>query len=240
MKLTPLVLIFPKKAPIFLFCVLCLKPLVANSFELGYGIGSMGLKYELGHKLSESFNLRFASGEFQYIATKGIYRTEVVTITDILNSGGVTTDVKQLSLLFDYHPWRGDFRYTGGITQNRLALEVINYGNRDFIINNSKFSDRLIDSTALAVDLTNGVSPYFGIGWSTGFDRESGLSFSGDIGFYYAVNFALNFSVECTKMTSASKCSKIKSEALKQQQTLRNDLKLVILPSVGAVLSYKF
>ena len=134
--------------------------------------------------------------------------------------------------------WR--FPLYWGITQNRLALEVINYGNRDFIINNSKFSDRLIDSTALAVDLTNGVSPYFGIGWSTGFDRESGLSFSGDIGFYYAVNFALNFSVECTKMTSASKCSKIKSEALKQQQTLRNDLKLVILPSVGAVLSYKF
>ena len=70
MKLTPLVIVSPKKAPIFLFCVLCLNPLAANGFELGYGIGTMGLKYELGHKLSESFNLRFASGEFQYIATR--------------------------------------------------------------------------------------------------------------------------------------------------------------------------
>jgi len=240
MKFVPITVISSKKAPFFLFCVLYLNPLMANAFELGYGLGSMGLKYEAAHKLSESLNLRLGSGEFEYIASKGGITADVISISEMLLGQDATVVIKQLSLLVDYHPWRGDFRFTGGIIKNKLILELVNYGDGEFIINNSRFSDQIFDSTELTMQLSNGVSPYFGVGWSTGFEQNSGLSLSGDLGFYYAVDFALNFSAACKAQVAAIDCSRLRAETSRQQRKLREDLKLLILPTFGVALSYKF
>ena len=240
MKLIPLTVISLKKVPIFLFCVLSLISFPVISLELGYGVGSMGIKYEAGNKLSESFNARLGFSEFEYLAGDDIHSADVATSIDMLLNQDATLDIEQLSLLFDYHPWRGDFRFTGGISKNKLLLELVNYGDGEFIINNYVFSDHWVDSTELTMQLTNGVSPYFGIGWSTGFDRESGFSFSGDLGFYYAVDFALNFSAKCTENASRFQCAKVRSNALKQQRKLRDDSELLIMPMLGALVSYKF
>ena len=240
MKLIPLTVISLKKVPIFLFCILSLISFPVISLELGYGVGSMGIKYEAGHKLSESFNARLGFSEFEYVARDDIYSADVVTSIDMLLNQDTTLDIEQLSLLFDYHPWRGDFRFTGGISKNKLLLELVNYGDGEFIINNYVFSDHWVDSTELTMQITNGVSPYFGVGWSTGFDRESGFSFSGDLGFYYAVDFALKFSAKCTENASRFQCAKVRSHALKQQRTLRDDSELLIMPMLGALVSYKF
>jgi hypothetical protein len=132
------------------------------------------------------------------------------------------------------------FVFTGGISKSKLLLELVNYGDGEFIINDYVFSDHWVDSTELTMQIANGLSPYFGIGWSTGFDRESGFSFSGDLGFYYAVDFALNFSAKCTENASRFQCAKIRSHALKQQRKLRDDSELLIMPMLGALVSYKF
>lgn len=240
MKLIPLTVISLKKVPIFLFCVLLLISFPVISFELGYGVGSMGIKYEASHKLSESFNARLGFSEYEYVASDDIHSADVAASIDMLLNQDATVDIEQLSLLFDYHPWRGDFRFTGGITKNKLLLELVNYGDGDFIINNYVFSDRWVDSTELTMQLTNGVSPYFGVGWSTGFDRKSGFSFSGDLGFYYAVDFALNFSAKCTENASRFQCAKVRSHALRQQRKFRDDSELLIMPMLGALVSYKF
>lgn len=240
MKLFPLTVISLKKVPIFLFYVLCLISFPVISFELGYGVGSMGIKYEASHKLSESFNARLGFSEFEYVSSDDNHSADVASSIDILLKQDATVDIEQLSLLFDYHPWRGDFRFTGGINNNKILLKLVNYGDGEFIINNYVFLDHWVDSTELTMQLTNGVSPYFGIGWSTGFDRKSGFSFSGDLGFYYAVDFALNFSAKCTENASSFQCAKIRSHALKQQSKLRDDSELLIMPMLGALVSYKF
>jgi hypothetical protein len=240
MKLAPITVITAKKIPVFLFCILYLISSSTASFELGYGLGSMGFKYEVGHKFSESFNLRLGSSEFEFIASDGVYTNGVPTISDMLFNQNTTFDLNQLSLLFDYHPWRADLRFTGGITKNKILLEVVNHGDSEFNINNYSFSDQIVDLTELTMQLTNGMSPYFGIGWSTGFDQNSGFSFSGDLGFYYAVDFALNFSAECKAEAAAVDCSKLRTETLSQQRKLRRDLKPLILPNFGVSLSYKF
>ena len=240
MKFVPITVIPSKKAPVFLCCLLYLNPLMATGFELGYGVGSMGFKYEAGHKFSESFNVRLGSSEFEFIASDAIYSNGVPTISGMLFNQNTTFDLNQLSLLFDYHPWRGDFRFTGGIVKNKLILELVNYGDGEFIINNFRFSDQIVDSTELTMQLSNGVSPYFGVGWSTGFEQNSGFSFSGDLGFYYAVDFALNFSAECKAEAAAFDCSRLRGETLSQQRKLRRDLKPLILPNFGLLLSYKF
>ena len=240
MKFVPITVISSKKAPVFLCCLLYLNPLIATGFELGYGFGSMGLKYEAGHKLSERSNLRLGSSEFEYIASNGGNAADILSISEMLLGQDATVAIKQLSLLVDYHPWRGDFRFTGGIIKNKLILQLVNYGDGEFIINNSRFSDQIVDSTELTMQLSNGVSPYFGVGWSTGFEQNSGFSFSGDLGFYYAVDFALNFSAECKAEAAAFDCSRLRGETLSQQRKLRRDLKPLILPNFGLLLSYKF
>ena len=240
MKLIPLTVISLKKVPIFLFCVLLLISYPVISFELGYGVGSMGIKYEASHKLSESFNARLGFSEFEYLAGDDIHSADVAASIDMLLNQDATVDIEQLSVLFDYHPWRGVFRFTGGVTKNKLLLELVNYGDGEFIINDYVFSDHWVDSTELTMQVTNGLSPYFGIGWSTGFDRKSGFSFSGDLGFYYAVDFTLNFSAKCTENVSRFQCAKVRSNALKQQRKLRDDSELLIMPMLAALVSYKF
>jgi len=240
MKLIPLTVISQKKVPIFLFCAIPLISFPAISVELGYGVGSMGLKYEAGHKLNEDFNARLGFSEFKYLGRDDTYSAEVATSIHAMLNQDATVDIEQLSLLFDYHPWRGDFRFTAGVAKNKLLLELVNYGDGEFIINHYVFSDDWVDSTKLTMQLTNGVSPYFGVGWSTGFDRKSGFSFSGDLGFYYTVDFALNFSAKCTENASRFQCAKIRPHAVKQQRKLRDDSELVIIPMLGALVSYKF
>ena len=240
MKLIPLTVISQKKVPIFLFCAIPLISFPAISVELGYGVGSMGIKYEAGHKLSESFNARLGFSEYGYVASDDIHSADVASSMDMLLYKDATVDIEQLSVLFDYHPWRGVFRFTGGVTKNKLLLELVNYGDGEFIINDYVFSDHWVDSTELTMQVTNGLSPYFGIGWSTGFDRKSGFSFSGDLGFYYAVDFTLNFSAKCTENVSRFQCAKVRSNALKQQRKLRDDSELLIMPMLAALVSYKF
>ena len=38
-------------------------------------------------------------------------------------------ELEQFSLLIDYHPWQGDFRFTGGYTDNKIY-----FPNREMVI----------------------------------------------------------------------------------------------------------
>ena len=60
---------------------------------------------------------------------------------------------------------------------------MVNFGDGKFIINDRVYFDTVIESTELMLQLTDSFSPYFGFGWSTGFDRDKSFSISGDIGF---------------------------------------------------------
>ena len=94
---------------------------------------------------------------------------------------------------------------------------MVNFGDGKFIINDRVYFDKVIESTELMLQLTDGISPYFGFGWSTGFDREKGFSISGDIGFYYAINFDIEFSANCTKYVS-----QLNALGLKEMQKRRS------------------
>ena len=101
------------------------------------------------------------------------------------------------------------------------------------------FSDQVIDSTD-QLQLTNGISPYFGIGWSKGFDRGKGFSFSGDLGFYYAADFDVNFSAACSENSTRLQCVMVRIKAKKELYYLGQDSEMQLLPMFGMGLAYKF
>jgi hypothetical protein len=214
--------------------------MAAKSIEIGYGFRSQGPTFEIGYKFGDSLNVRLGSSEFTNWDSLVTNNLEIPSLNDIIFNQSGSIELKQLSALIDYYPWQGDFRFTGGITDNRIIFEAINYGDDEFIFNNRIFSDHAVDSTELVIQLTDGVSPYIGIGWSTGFDRHSGFSFSGDLGFYYAVDYAVNFSAQCSDNATRFECTKVKTSARKEMHKLKQELELLLLPMVGMGFSYKF
>jgi hypothetical protein len=207
--------------------------MAAKSIEIGYGFRSQGPTFEIGYKFGDSLNVRLGSSEFTNWDSLVTNNLEIPSLNDIIFNQSGSIELKQLSALIDYYPWQGDFRFTGGITDNRIIFEAINYGDDEFIFNNRIFSDHAVDSTELVIQLTDGVSPYIGIGWSTGFDRHSGFSFSGDLGFYYAVDYAVNFSAQCSDNATRFECTKVKTSARKEMHKLKQELELLLLPMIG-------
>ena len=118
---------------------------------------------------------------------------------------------------------------------------MVNSGDGKFVINHRVYSDKGLESTDLRLQLNDGVSPYFGFGWSSGFDNEKGFSVNGDIGFYYAINFDIEFSANCTKYVSQLKCARAKRNAKKEELKLKIDKKLSYLPMIviGIPTSFK-
>lgn len=233
-----------KKFPLFIFTLCISLSGSVVGVELGVGFRSMGFMFEAGHKFSESFNARLAYGGMYFVGTGEMDQPEIPTANDIFFDAQGSGEFKQLSLLIDYHPGRGNFRFTGGVANNRIILEAVNFGNDEvnkyFTIDDKDYSGAIVESTELVMQLTNGVSPYFGFGWATGFDKEKGFSFNGDIGFFYATDFAINFSAECADKATLLQCTKLKTSAMREQVHLNKDLELLLLPMVGLGLSYKF
>ena len=231
----------PKQAPHFLILLLLyFCSMSASTLELGYGFRSLGHTFEVGHKFSDSFNARLSLSKFDFTAKCDAGTSEIPTLQNLILDKSSSMELEQFSLLIDYHPWQGDFRFTGGYTDNKILFSVDNRGDGDFVINGVTFSDQVVDSTSYQLQLTNGASPYFGIGWSTGFDKESGFSISGDLGIYYAVDTAVKFDAECSEKASRLQCVMLKINTKKEQYYLEKESATRILPMFGMGLSYKF
>lgn len=241
MRLLSSSLVIPKKIPLILIIIfICFFSQPALSFELGFGFRSLGLNVEVGHKFSDNFNARLSISNYDFQSSNNATQSEVSTFTELFFEDYVNIDFEQLSALIDYHPWQGNFRFTGGVTDNKMLFSFVNLGDDKFIINDLVFSDTVVDYTKYKLQLTNGVSPYLGIGWSTGFDKDKGFSFSGDLGFYYSVNFDARFTAKCSDRATRLECIWVKASAKRENINLKQDMKSLLLPMFGMGLAYKF
>lgn len=87
---------------------------------------------EVGHKFSDSFNIRAGISGYEFSAGEDADSSDVPSITTMYLDDSASLDMRQLSLLIDYHPCQGDFRFTGGITDNKIIFAVHNKGDGDF------------------------------------------------------------------------------------------------------------
>lgn len=211
----------------------------AFALELGWGARSTGHTFEISQTMSESFNARLAISGIYFEAKEEMASSEDVGLPDNLFADQWSYEGRQLSALIDYHPWQGNFRITSGATNNRMIFKHVNTGKNGFKINGEKFTEADIESISYKVQLTDGLSPYFGLGWASGFDKKKGWSFNGDLGYFFTAHYKVSLTVNCTKYSSTASCKSAKKNARKKEKSLQENA-LVSVGFFGLGLSYKF
>ena len=210
------------------------------ALEMGVGVKTMGQVVEVGQKLGNSFNVRMAiasdyeSGEVEHSSS------DKIKVDSVLSGDIGQWNVSHSSLLIDYHPWKGNFRLTLGLTDSSLTWSVVNSDVESFTINGNPTPQNVVDSTELEIQFTDGMSPYFGIGWASGFDKEKGFSFNGDFGVMATSDFVVLFDANCVAGQIFSKeCEDVKGDVKQELEDFQSE-ELSLLPLLGLGISYKF
>jgi len=218
---------------VFTYFLLC-KPVFA--VEISLGMSSLGPVIEVGHKVSNRFNARVAIGGLNVDFGEDNSQEEPDIESLFLDQLG-EWQVEHFSALIDYHPWQGNFRLTAGINNNKIIWTVESSDQDNYRFNGQLFNSLEVESTELTAQFTKGISPYVGIGWSTGFDNERGWSFNGDFGAFYLTDTEISFDAKCAD--KATQCDWVQAEAKDKQADLQEEF-LGLFPIFGLGLSYKF
>jgi hypothetical protein len=209
------------------------------AYELGVAARSMGQVVEVGKKIGTSFNIRVAigsdyeSGDIEYSSS------EEIEVESVLSGDLGQWNASHSSALIDYHPWQGSFRLTLGLTDNSLSWLAKNKGAE--FIGGNPIPKGVVDSVEAEIQFTDGISPYLGFGWATGFDKVKGFSFNGDIGVFVTSDFVVLFDANCVKeQIFFAECEAVKKDAKDELAELQADEKISLLPLLGLGVSYKF
>ena len=212
---------------------------ILMALELGVGARSMGQFVEVGKKLGNSFNVRIAIGSDYESGDVEYSSSSEIEVESVLSGDIGQWSASHSSLLIDYHLWQGNFRLTFGLTDNSLTWSAKNNGA--ISIGGNSISQDVVDSVEAEVQFTEGVSPYIGLGWASGFEKVKGFSFNGDIGVFATSDFVVLFDANCIDGQAIStECEAAKEDAKDELKELQADEKISLLPLVGIGVSYKF
>lgn len=199
----------------------------------------MGQVVEVGKKLGNSFNVRMAIGSDYESGDVEYSSSNEIEVESVLSGDVGQWSASHSSLLIDYHPWQGNFRLTFGLTDNSLTWSAKNNGAVS--IGGNSISQDDVASVEAKVQFTEGVSPYIGLGWASGFDKVNGFSLNGDIGLLVASDFIVLFDANCIDgQASSVGCEAAKQGAKDELAELQADEKISLLPLLGLGVSYKF
>ena len=136
--------------------------------------GTLGAGVEVSKGFSEKFSAGLGFNSYNYKTTD---------TTSGINYN-YEFDLQTISLLTNYHPFRGVFRVTAGVMYNSNELKLTGKPSSGAIyeINGKTYTDTQVGT--LSGKLTfNKTAPYFGLGWG---NRPGGkLGISADVGALY-------------------------------------------------------
>lgn len=209
------------------------------ALELGVGARSLGQVVEVGKKLGDRLNVRIAIGSDYESGDVEYSSANEIEVESVLSGDIGQWSASHSSFLMDYHPWQGNFRLTLGLTDNSLRWSAKNNGAVS--IGGNPIAQDVVDSVEVEVQFTDGISPYIGLGWASGFDKVKGFSFNGDIGVFATSDFVVLFDANCIdgQVISAG-CEAAKQDAKDELAELQADEEISLLPVVGLGISYKF
>ncbi len=112
-----------------------------------------------------------------------------------MKQGGIRykgdVSLKNAPIFIDFHPFHGNFRFTGGVYYNDNSFDLSSIVGAGTVVGNTPLGG----TTTLNanVDWSSDFAPYFGIGWGNAaddntFDLPVALGFSLDIGAFYQGN----------------------------------------------------
>ena len=146
----------------------------ANDWGVNLKAGTLGAGVEMSKSLGDKFSAGLGFNSYNYKTTD--------------SASGIDYDYKlelqSASLLANYHPFSGAFRFTGGVLYNNNELKLTGKpsAGSTYTINGVTYTAAQVGT--LTGTLTfNKTAPYLGLGW--GNRPGSKLGLSADIGALY-------------------------------------------------------
>ena len=144
--------------------------------------------------------------------------------------------LKTIPILFDYYPFQGAFRLTGGamINENQV-LALSNDPTGTYIINGHTYSGAQVGTFTGQITYRR-VAPYAGFGWGSKAARDSGFSMGFDIGVLFtgSAQIQLSASNSTSNSTLATDVAKAQANANARASSYK------LWPVLGLRLGYAF
>lgn len=147
----------------------------AGSNSIGLKAGTLGPGLEGEHAFTDTISGRIGANYYNY--TYSGDESDVDYDIDL--------NLQSVSLLLDWHPFNGSFRFSGGAIFNNNSLEMdAKPSNSTYEIGDFEYSTADIRNVEGKIDFNN-VAPYFGLGWDTSYGKSNRFGFLFELGVLF-------------------------------------------------------
>ncbi len=149
----------------------------SGKWSVGMGISTLGVGADIAYKFNESFKVR---GMVNYFQLSRKFNNDEVTLRAKMR-------LFTAGILGEWHLLRNGFRITGGLVYNGNRLNLKGTTSRSFTINGRTYAPRDIGEANGYLNFRP-IAPYLGIGYDSGHEKKTGLSFKADAGLLFQGN----------------------------------------------------
>lgn len=195
-------------------------------------ISTLGLGGSVVRKITPQFNARVGVNGFG--VGFDIEETDVTYDADL--------NLFNVSTLVDFHPSSNSgFRISGGLVFTDNNVEGTATNNGTITIGGQTFNANQLGSVDADVEVTNGVSPYLGIGGGNAVGESKGLGFWWNLGVVFGGSPEINVTPNIVAGVSDDVRQDIQQAAEEEAQKIEDDIDFIsVYPVATLGLSYQF
>ena len=140
-----------------------------GGFDVGVKLSTLGAGVEVNYPINTSMTVAVGINKYSKSQTENIAG----------NDFDEDINLQTISLLFNFHPFQGSFRITGGAMLNSNELKLSADPNATYDINGINYTSAEFGDLDATVDFQK-IAPYVGVGF--GHSARRGLGFTLDVG----------------------------------------------------------
>ncbi len=198
----------------------------AGSNSLGLKATTLGVGLEYERFFSPSISGRIGVNYFTYDYSG--------TESDIDYDFALT--LKSLSVLLDWHPFKGIFRISGGVIYNGNDLDAKANVSGTYEIGDSKYTGAQVGTLTGRIDFDN-IAPYLSFGVDTSSGKEKGFGFLFELGAIYQGSPDVSLSASGPIASNSA----FQADLTKEENNLQDELdNFKFYPVIAIGLNYRF
>lgn len=150
--------------------------------------------------------------------------------------------LSNVSTIIDLHPFKNSgFKLSGGLIFSSNTVEGTANTDQTIEIGNQIFNASELGSVDADIDITNNVSPYFGLGWGNAVGVNKGLGFWFNAGVLFGGSPDVDVTPNIAAGVPAALVAEINAAAEEEEAELEDEIGFLdFYPVVSLGLSYQF